>query len=91
MILVDDVLLVQAESGTLILVEANPQSYRELARLDALDDKTWNNPALAAPFLLVRNHREAACYELPLENASAGGLELGNYGNKGKSNGIKRL
>ena len=90
-ILVDDVLLVQAESGTLILVEANPQSYRELARLDALDDKTWNNPALAAPFLLVRNHREAACYELPLENASAGGLELGNYGNKGKSNGIKRL
>jgi outer membrane protein assembly factor BamB len=32
-----------------------------------LSSKTWNNPALASRYLLVRNDGEAACYELPLE------------------------
>ena len=69
MILVNDVLLVQAELGDVVLVEANPNNAgKELARFTALDGKTWNNPALAGPYLLVRNDREAACYELPLES-----------------------
>ena len=29
--------------------------------------KTWNQPALAGRYLLVRNNRQAACYELPVE------------------------
>ncbi|MCH8293976.1 PQQ-like beta-propeller repeat protein [Candidatus Poribacteria bacterium] len=66
-ILVDDLLLVQAESGDVILVEVNPHEHKELARFPALEGKTWNSPALAGPYLLVRNDREAACYELPLE------------------------
>jgi outer membrane protein assembly factor BamB len=65
-ILVDDLLLVQAEKGDVVLVEANPNAHKELARFAALDSKTWNNPALAGPYLLVRNDREAACYELPV-------------------------
>jgi hypothetical protein len=28
---------------------------------------TWNNPAFASPYLLVRNAREAACYRMPLK------------------------
>ncbi|MDZ7364099.1 MAG: PQQ-like beta-propeller repeat protein [candidate division KSB1 bacterium] len=68
MIGVDDLLLIQAESGDVVLVEANPEAHHELARFAALNSKTWNNPALAGKFLLVRNDREAACYELPLEN-----------------------
>ena len=67
MILVDDLLLVQAESGDVVLLEANPTSHVELGRFPALMGRTWNNPTLAAPYLLVRNDREAACYELPLE------------------------
>lgn len=67
MILVDDLLLVQAESGDVVLLEANPTSHVELGRFPALVGRTWNNPTLAAPYLLVRNDREAACYELPLE------------------------
>ncbi len=67
MIGVDDLLLMQAESGEVVLVEANPAAHHELARFPALNSKTWNNPALAGKFLLVRNDREAACYELPLE------------------------
>jgi outer membrane protein assembly factor BamB len=64
--LVDDLLVVLGENGTVALVEAGPEAYRELARFQALDGKTWNHPALAGRHLLVRNDREAACYELPL-------------------------
>ena len=60
-----DRLLIQCESGPLALVEANPNEYREWARLPALSSKTWNYPALAGDFLLVRNDREAVCYRLP--------------------------
>jgi outer membrane protein assembly factor BamB len=66
MILVGDSLLIQAESGELVLVEANPERHRELARFSALGGKTWNPPALSGRLLLVRNNREAACYRLPV-------------------------
>lgn len=62
---VDNFLLIQAEAGHVVLVEANPIEYRELARLPALQSKTWNNPTLASPYLLVRNDTEAICYQLP--------------------------
>ncbi len=66
LILIDELLLIQAESGEVFLVEANPRAHVELASFHALEGKTWNNPAFAAPYLLVRNDREAACYELAL-------------------------
>jgi outer membrane protein assembly factor BamB len=66
MILAGGLLLIQTEQGGVVLVEANPEEHRELGRLPALDGKTWNPPALAGRYLLVRNNREAACYELPL-------------------------
>ena len=67
-LLVRDLLLIQAESGPLALVEANPIRYQELGRMEALSSKTWNNPVLAGPFLLVRNDQEAACYLLETES-----------------------
>lgn len=65
-LLMDDLLLVQAESGDFALVELGPDAPRERARFSALKGKTWNNPALAGNLLLVRNDRDAACYRLPL-------------------------
>ena len=65
-----DLLVVQAEDGAVALVEATPEAHRELTRFSPLEGKTWNNPALAGPYLLVRNSEEAACYELPLEPGS---------------------
>jgi outer membrane protein assembly factor BamB len=59
-----EVLIVLSESGELVAVEATPDRYRELGRFTALDGKTWNNPCLYGPYLLVRNGTEAACYEL---------------------------
>jgi outer membrane protein assembly factor BamB len=67
-LLVDDLLLIQAESGDVVLVEANPKEHRELGRFSAIKGKTWNNPVLAGTYLLVRNDQEAACYKLPLRD-----------------------
>jgi len=66
LLLVDDLLLIQSESGDVVLVETNPQKLVELARLPAVSGKTWNYPALAGRYLLSRNDHEAVCYELPL-------------------------
>jgi outer membrane protein assembly factor BamB len=63
-LLVGDLLVVQAENGDVALVEANPRGLRELGRIAALEGKTWNPPALAGRYLLVRNDHEAACYEV---------------------------
>ncbi|MBX3414816.1 MAG: PQQ-like beta-propeller repeat protein [Pirellulales bacterium] len=65
-LLVNDVLLVQTESGEVVLVAADPAEQRELATLPALSGRTWNHPTLAGRLLIVRNDREAVCYELPL-------------------------
>ena len=67
MLLVDDVLLIQAESGEVVLVEATPARFNELTKFEAIEGKTWNNPCLYGNLLLVRNAEEAACYRLPIE------------------------
>ncbi|MBX7165599.1 MAG: PQQ-binding-like beta-propeller repeat protein [Pirellulales bacterium] len=64
-LLVDDLLLVQAENGHLVLVEATPEKHNELADVAVLEGKTWNHPALADNQLFLRNDHEAVCLELP--------------------------
>ncbi len=67
LLLVDDLLVVSTEDGGVVLVEATPEQHRELGRFAALEGRTWAGPALAGDRLLVRSDREAACYELPLQ------------------------
>lgn len=64
-LLVSDVLLVLTESGEVVLVDPNPNEHIEYARFAPLTGRTWNTPALAGDYLLVRNDHEAACYQLP--------------------------
>jgi outer membrane protein assembly factor BamB len=68
-LLVDDLVIIQSESGAVALAEARPDGFRELGRIPALTSKTWNHPTLVGRYLLVRNDQEAACYELPVEGA----------------------
>jgi outer membrane protein assembly factor BamB len=71
-LLVGDKLLVTTERGELLLVECSPKAYRELGAVRVLDEEgiAWNNPALAGPYLLVRNEREAACFKLPCKDGA---------------------
>ncbi len=64
-LLVDDVIVAQAEFGEVAFVAADTDEYRELARIEALDSKTWNIPTIAGRHLLVRNDRQVICFLLP--------------------------
>lgn len=65
MLRVEDVLVVQVETGEVALVSCRPDEFVELARLDGLATNTWNYPAVSGRRLLVRSSREAVAYELP--------------------------
>ena len=61
-------LVALSDDGQVVLVEANPQGYKELARTRAITGKCWSTPALSNGHLYVRSTRESACLELPLAN-----------------------
>jgi outer membrane protein assembly factor BamB len=62
-------LLVISETGELVLLEATPERHLELAKLTALDGKTWNHPVVVGDRLYLRNANEAVCYQLPQASA----------------------
>ncbi|NQU86252.1 MAG: PQQ-binding-like beta-propeller repeat protein [Mariniphaga sp.] len=64
-----DLLLVLSEKGELVLVEANPNKYSELAHLRAIEGRTWNHPVLVGDILLVRNTSEMVAYKLALRES----------------------
>ncbi len=57
-------LVIQSERGEVVVAEANLTGENILTRFPALTSKTWNQPCLAGTHLLVRNDREAICFEL---------------------------
>ena len=66
-LLVGDKIVVLAESGEVVLVNANPDRFEELCKFQAIEGQTWNNLCLYGNRLLVRNSEEAACFEITAE------------------------
>jgi outer membrane protein assembly factor BamB len=59
-----DRLVVTTEDGEIALLRATPDRFDEVARVAAIEGKTWNVPALAGGVLLVRNEREMAAFRI---------------------------
>lgn len=70
LILADGHLIVLADKGRLLLLEATPSGYVEKGRVQALEGRSWTAPTLASGRLYVRNHSEIAAYDI---SSSAGG------------------
>lgn len=64
LVLAGDHLIVLTERGDLALVKATPEGHQEVARIPAIEGKTWNHPALERGWLIVRNGVEMAGFRL---------------------------
>jgi outer membrane protein assembly factor BamB len=65
-LLINDLYLLMAESGELVLLRPTAEAPNELARFRVFNSKTWNPIALSGDLLLVRNDQETACLRLKL-------------------------
>lgn len=61
-------ILVLSEFGELALVDASPEGWNELGSIEVLAGQTWNTLCLSGNKLLIRNAKEAVCYELSAVN-----------------------
>jgi len=57
-------LVALSDAGEVVMVEASPERYKELARFKAVPGKCWNSPGLSQGRLYVRSTKEGACFDL---------------------------
>jgi outer membrane protein assembly factor BamB len=62
-LVVNGEILVSAEDGRIVSVDR--ESGKPIAEMQVLEGITWNTPAVAGPFLLVRNASEVVCLLSP--------------------------
>jgi outer membrane protein assembly factor BamB len=63
-ILVQDKILALSDNGQVVVVEATPAAYKEVARFQAVVGKCWSTPAVSDGHVYVRSTKEGTCLEL---------------------------
>jgi outer membrane protein assembly factor BamB len=63
-ILVGNQVLVLSDAGELVLVEANPERYTEVARAQVIGGKCWSSPSIANGRIYLRSTTEAVCLDV---------------------------
>ncbi len=64
LMMVDGKLVIISDKGKLIIVEATPEKYTELATVQAVDGKSWTAPSFNNGRIYVRNLTQMACYSI---------------------------
>jgi outer membrane protein assembly factor BamB len=62
--LAGDKLLALNDQGELVVVEATPAAYKEIARTKAVGGKCWSTPALSDGKIYVRSTTEGVCLDV---------------------------
>jgi outer membrane protein assembly factor BamB len=63
-ILAGDQVLALSDKGEIVLFNADPKGYKELARADVLDGKCWTTPILVDGKIYARSTKEAVCVDV---------------------------
>ena len=63
-ILAGDKVIATSDKGEIVVVEASPEKYKEVARKDVLDGKVWSYPILANGKIFARSTVEGVCLEV---------------------------
>ncbi len=63
-ILVGDQVVALSDAGELVLIAADPNAYKELARAHILDGKCWTTPIMANGRIYARSTKEAVCVDV---------------------------
>jgi len=72
-LLAGGLLLVLSDQGVLALVEATPEAYRELGRVQAMSGKAWTSPSIAGGRIVLRDQDEIVAYDLRAAAAGPAG------------------
>ena len=68
-ILVDGHVLALGDAGQLVLVEATPKAYTEVARAKVLDGKCWSTPVISNGRIYARSTKEGVCLDVSGKSA----------------------
>lgn len=69
-VLVGGKVLVQSDRGPLVLVEATPQSYKEIARCQVFGGQCWTMPVVSNGRIYARNTKEGVCLDVSVQSAA---------------------
>jgi hypothetical protein len=63
-ILAGDLIVALSDDGHLVLVDPDPDGYREIARAKVVDGKCWSTPTLADGRIYARSTVEGVCVDV---------------------------